>query len=472
MKRILLCTMFVFVLVLDAQELKRESYVDIPTAHYNQGLYLNLNGNFPIRSESEVGMDPNVGVEIAYANLNAILKWYNGSDFALDLVYQILQGGDGLPTLSIGIDNLTYSKFISPVGSEEDEIYDDEKYVPRPPEVASSYLVATKTISEYLELTVGVGRGKFVGYGPRSHLLNFDVFFDEYHENFVFGLFGGVKFMVPGGGSFILEADGRDANLGVQYETGLFKGTLALTKLDQFAADEGSPNTPRIDASLSFKVATLMAKKQGKLTFLILDEESGDPISGSALIKDGEGRILIDVLSTEVKTISVDPGLYMVTLNSPDYMAKQAKVYVKAEETKDVIAELRKEEVIHKEPEEKKEELETLKKEIENLRVNFSFDEFGIPATFYGELDKLIKLLKSNLDVSIEIGGHASAEGNASHNRWLSEARAKAVREYLVSQGIDRARLSVRGYGTEKPIASNATEEGRAKNRRGEFRVR
>lgn len=68
-----------------------------------------------------------------------------------------------------------------------------------------------------------------------------------------------------------------------------------------------------------------------------------------------------------------------------------------------------------------------------------------------------------------EVGGHADSSGTDIINQPLSEARARAVVDGLVARGIDRDALTARGYGSSRPIADNATPEGRAKNRRVEF---
>ena len=70
----------------------------------------------------------------------------------------------------------------------------------------------------------------------------------------------------------------------------------------------------------------------------------------------------------------------------------------------------------------------------------------------------------------VEIGGHTDNVGADGFNKRLSEQRAKAVKDYLMQNGIDAKRLIIRGYGKSKPIASNKTEEGRQKNRRVEFK--
>ncbi|MDZ4823549.1 MAG: OmpA family protein [Flavobacteriales bacterium] len=87
------------------------------------------------------------------------------------------------------------------------------------------------------------------------------------------------------------------------------------------------------------------------------------------------------------------------------------------------------------------------------------------------ELNRLADLLKSNATVKIEIGGHTDNVGSDTDNMKLSEARAKSVVEFIVTQGIDASRLSSKGYGETTPLESNDTERGRAKNRRTEMKV-
>jgi outer membrane protein OmpA-like peptidoglycan-associated protein len=84
-------------------------------------------------------------------------------------------------------------------------------------------------------------------------------------------------------------------------------------------------------------------------------------------------------------------------------------------------------------------------------------------------LNQLVKQLQANKSVQIEIRGHTDNIGEEAKNQILSEQRAKAVLDYLVSQGIEAKRLSYHGFGSTQPIASNDTNEGRTKNRRVEF---
>ena len=89
----------------------------------------------------------------------------------------------------------------------------------------------------------------------------------------------------------------------------------------------------------------------------------------------------------------------------------------------------------------------------------------------YALLDRLSFLVKRCPTVTIEIGGHTDSDGSDEYNQGLSEDRANAVRFYLVHNGVFVGRLKAAGYGQTNPIADNATEEGKARNRRIEFTV-
>ncbi|MBL4586923.1 MAG: OmpA family protein [Flavobacteriales bacterium] len=87
------------------------------------------------------------------------------------------------------------------------------------------------------------------------------------------------------------------------------------------------------------------------------------------------------------------------------------------------------------------------------------------------ELNKLVEFLTNNSTIEIEIGGHTDNVGKPENNQRLSENRAKAVKEYLASQSISEKRLQYKGYGETEPVDSNETPQGRANNRRTEFKV-
>jgi Outer membrane protein and related peptidoglycan-associated (lipo)proteins len=103
--------------------------------------------------------------------------------------------------------------------------------------------------------------------------------------------------------------------------------------------------------------------------------------------------------------------------------------------------------------------------------IFFDVNKYELKAESMVELDKLYELLRDNPSVTIEISGHTDNVGKAADNMTLSNNRAQAVVKYLTGKGIDAKRLSYKGYGATQPIADNATEAGRAQNRRTEVRV-
>jgi len=103
--------------------------------------------------------------------------------------------------------------------------------------------------------------------------------------------------------------------------------------------------------------------------------------------------------------------------------------------------------------------------------VNFDFAKSTLQASSNVELMKVVAFLKANPSYKIALSGHTDNIGNKSSNLLLSQNRSIAVKEYLVSKGIAANRIETAGYGSSKPVASNSTDGGRAKNRRVEFVV-
>lgn len=103
--------------------------------------------------------------------------------------------------------------------------------------------------------------------------------------------------------------------------------------------------------------------------------------------------------------------------------------------------------------------------------IFFKTDSYDLLPDSYTELGKVVEYMNANPKMKIEIGGHTDNVGTKAYNKTLSENRAKSVYNYLVSQGIAKERMSYSGYDFSVPIATNDTEEGRAQNRRTEFKV-
>lgn len=110
----------------------------------------------------------------------------------------------------------------------------------------------------------------------------------------------------------------------------------------------------------------------------------------------------------------------------------------------------------------------------QHVTLNNLFFEVGkseMTAASFPELDRVVRFLKENKLIEIEVGGHTDNVGSHDDNVKLSEARAKSVDVYFVQHGIDLSRIKYKGYGETQPLVPNDSEENRQKNRRVEFTI-
>jgi outer membrane protein OmpA-like peptidoglycan-associated protein len=110
----------------------------------------------------------------------------------------------------------------------------------------------------------------------------------------------------------------------------------------------------------------------------------------------------------------------------------------------------------------------------QNIRIEqlyFENDSTAINIESFQVLNELFSFLNENEDIHVEIGGHTNNIPSHDYCNRLSTERAKAVAEYLVKKGIDPNRITYRGYGKRRPIATNGNEEGRKKNQRVEIKI-
>lgn len=108
------------------------------------------------------------------------------------------------------------------------------------------------------------------------------------------------------------------------------------------------------------------------------------------------------------------------------------------------------------------------------IRLNnvfFDFDKWDLRPESYVELDRVVKLLKENPAIEIEMSAHTDSKGSDDYNYKLSDERARSVMEYILSKGIASSRIISQGYGETKPVVENDTDENRQLNRRVEFTI-
>jgi len=105
-------------------------------------------------------------------------------------------------------------------------------------------------------------------------------------------------------------------------------------------------------------------------------------------------------------------------------------------------------------------------------KVHFAIGTATIEQTSRPLLEQVAKIINAHPNIlSVRIEGHTDDRGGAKYNLKLSQDRANSVRDFLISKGVPRDRLEAKGYGLTRPLDTNSTKEGRARNRRVEFNI-
>lgn len=196
----------------------------------------------------------------------------------------------------------------------------------------------------------------------------------------------------------------------------------------------------------------------------VTDEESDEPLYATLELYDNETEELLATFSSDKNTgeylISLPGGKnYMISVKAEDYLFHSENINVaESEVSREIINNIKLKKV-------------EVGQSIVLNNIFFDSGKATLRPESYAELGILYTLLVNNPSLKIEISGHTDNVGSASLNLRLSEDRARAVVSYLIERGIDRDRLTYKGYGFSKPIASNETAEGRQMNRRTEFQI-
>ncbi|MGZ3421349.1 MAG: OmpA family protein [Polyangiales bacterium] len=225
-----------------------------------------------------------------------------------------------------------------------------------------------------------------------------------------------------------------------------------------------APATPGV---LEIDCALEALPKVGSASLSVVDADAQTPVSGvTVVIADANGaneRTLSTDANGVVKVEGLTPGGWTVKIDAEGYFATKQGFDIKArEETKDKVG-------IRLRPKDKLVVVE--KNEIKiKQQVHFATDKAVILGDSVALLEEVADvLIKTPRIKKIEIQGHTDNAGTKEHNQELSQARAEAVRNFLIKLGVEPSRLEARGYGQGKPIAPNINEQGKAKNRRVQF---
>lgn len=273
-----------------------------------------------------------------------------------------------------------------------------------------------------------------------------------------------VFFVVSGSGNRAYFASAKSGGFG---DKDLYKITFLgpekqplLNSQDQLLAVIDNPIN-------NLKIENAIEVKSSKLTILkgvVSDEKTEKPLEASIELIDNEKNA---VLAT-FKSNSVS-GKYLVTLPSGHNYGIAVKCHGYLFHSENINL-----------PEAADYQEFTLDVEMKKMEVGnsivlknifFDFDKASIRSESQNELNRLVKLLRENPAVKVEIGSHTDDIGSDDYNLQLSENRSRSVVDYLISKGIPTSRLVAKGYGETIALDKNDTEEGRQHNRRTEFKI-
>ncbi len=338
---------------LNAEFNKTSTLIDIPTAYIlpSNTWSFSTNGSVAITSTPDNIWEKNprdMDVTVSYGiggRAEAAITMYTVKDYVLDLAFLLTTETSRVPAIAIGVQNISYSKYICEVGRGdeitdeegdhiEDQINgwgDDNQYettYQRNSEQFSAFLVVSKSIGDFANFHLGVGRGKFVGYGPRSKYFNSDMFTDSVNvQDHAVGIIWGAAFDLYRGFGPMVDFDGRDLNAGLQYKSQYFRICMAAVKIEQ-----SIPGTRELHSRVAFGTQLYFEpqpKQLGQLAGKVWDIETAEPLAAVISFPD---KKLNDLMTTEgtgsYGKMTLPPGVYVVRASAPGYYWKQKKVSI------------------------------------------------------------------------------------------------------------------------------------------------
>ncbi|MCS7073853.1 MAG: OmpA family protein, partial [Bacteroidia bacterium] len=225
-----------------------------------------------------------------------------------------------------------------------------------------------------------------------------------------------------------------------------------ITKVEPFKPDPQNPNQNN-PVIIHNKPKVIEVLLQGT----IKDKKTGKPIETSLLIENNQKKEVLKAY-TEKGHYSVDlsPGEYKIAVTLDDYLPFSDLIDANLKESGTITYNI------------ELERIEVGAKVIAN-NITFAQSSANLNQSSYPALFRIADFLKKHPNIKMSIEGHTDIGKDPQYNLWLSEERAKAVRDYLIQLGVKPENLTTKGWGNTKPIADNSTPEGRKLNRRTEF---
>ncbi len=454
--------------------------IDIPTAQIlaEKTFAFNYNGSFGLERipsySSDKYYEDGANFRIGVANqLEFSITAYTRRNYVLGFTHLLIKPERAQDfAFAWGIHDIGINKDISSKGDGLNSAwFDDFSYQKtaglKPAENFSLFGVATKSITDFFRVHIGIGRGRYVGYGDRSQYLNTDVFFNTKHQ-WAFGLFGGLELHIQDFLRLGLEADGRDINLGVRGNIGPIQIATALSKMEALL---WGGNYERLALGIAFN-HSLFSKPQpkmptpspipkpifGAILGKVFDADTKTPLSVKILVGNPQLPPILSNSNGEFEIKEIEPGEIKIAFEKEGYETEHRILTIAAGTTERVEVELKKKKIG-----EEKKIVSPPSLEI----VYFNFDDATLLPNMMPIMARNAQILKENPELKVMIEGHTCEIGTDEYNFQLGKRRAETVYHYLISQGITQERLRMISYGRTRPRVNGLL----AQNRRVEFRL-
>ncbi|MCX6840707.1 MAG: OmpA family protein [candidate division WOR-3 bacterium] len=249
-----------------------------------------------------------------------------------------------------------------------------------------------------------------------------------------------------------IQSTNSDASAGAfkvaRVETGVYTVTASADKYIKATVTLAVEDGKLAVATFKLTPAAGAVTVTGK----VYDKKTNAPLSATVAFNDA---VVTTDPATGVYKAQLNPGSYTVVVESKDYVKQTAALII--EKDKPLVRDFA---------------MLKVGMSITLRGIYFDFDKSTIKPESRPALEDAAKMLNENPTINVEIQGHTDSKGSDSYNLSLSDRRAASVVAYLTQNlGIDRSRLTSRGYGESQPIATNDTDAGRALNRRVEFMI-
>jgi len=324
-------------------------FIDIPTAYAMP--HNSIKGIFaasfalqhlvpPLDPTSELDFGLNYGLNNKWEfGLNV----YTYKDLALDIAYQIRPETERWPAVVVGVRDLTWKRHISGVGGGWDihglpNVWGYDKYYYTeqglcPSENFSFYGVLSKNVFSNFKVHFGLGRGRFVGYGPNSSYMNSDIFWGQFgpKHDWAIGWFGALEYFQGDWFSVGMEQDGRDLNVGLKYRYEMFTFNVAITKIESWFWGYGHyTHRMAFGVGMQYPPPEQVAVATGIISGKVYDEATNAPLAAVLrVVGKRVPEVKTNPLTGAFEITNVPAGAIQLLVVCPGYGSRQFQLVLR-----------------------------------------------------------------------------------------------------------------------------------------------